>query len=186
MCKAGRVRKRRIMPKNCAQELFPYESRALVFLPAFAHNFVHKKCEERRWRNRQTPRLYAAKIFIGKNSLIEINNLPCGKAIPHKFIHRNCGQVPLGVHGFVAVWKCCKRPAMFLRMEKYPLRIKDLSCHKGSCAHFYPQKVCRTLLAAKTATSYIAEFVFVLLFTPSRSSFCSPFSKPPAGPSGCC
>jgi hypothetical protein len=47
----------------------------------------------------------AAKIFIGKISLIKINGLPYGKAISHKFIHRNCGQVPPCMHGFVALWK---------------------------------------------------------------------------------
>jgi hypothetical protein len=51
--------------------------------------------------------------------------------------------------------------AVFLRMEKYPLRIKALACRGRACAHFYPQKVCRTLLAAKRATRYIAEFVHV-------------------------
>lgn len=155
-------------------------------LCALAHNFVHKKCEETGWAGSANTTLHAANIFIGEISLIRIKDLPYGKAISHKFIHRNCGQVPSSLHGFVVLRKCHERPAGFLRMEKYPLRIKDLSYGKGPCTHFYPQKVCRTLLAAKTATSYIAQFVPVLFFTPFRSSFCSPFFKPPAGPSGCC
>jgi len=126
-----------------------------------AHNFVHKKCEETDWAEEPEPGRYAAKIFIGKISLIRINDLPCGNAISHKFIHRNCGQVSLSQAGFVADWKSSNRGADFLRMEKYPLRIKGLACQGHACAHFYPQKVCRTLLAAKRATRYIAEFVHV-------------------------
>jgi biopolymer transport protein ExbB len=49
-------------------------------------------------------------------------------------------------------------------MAKYPLRIKGLCRSEALCAHFYPQKVCRTLLAAKLATSYIAQFVSVFFF----------------------
>jgi hypothetical protein len=104
---------------------------------------------------------WAAKIFSGEISLRKINDLPYGKAIPHKFIHRNCGQVTLDRHVDVAIWKLDAAPAKFLRMEKFRLRIKDLSFRKGYCAHFYPQKVCRTLLAAKLATRYIAQFVSV-------------------------
>jgi hypothetical protein len=35
-----------ILPKICARELFPYESKGLALRCALAHNFVHKKCEE--------------------------------------------------------------------------------------------------------------------------------------------
>jgi hypothetical protein len=133
----------------------------LAPLCALAHNFVHKKCEETSSSKTPKTACRTAKIFIGKISLIKINDLLYGKAIPHKFIHRNCGQVPACAAGFVATWKSFAGAAVFLRMEKYPLRINDLSCRKGSCTHFYPQKVCRTLLAAKTATSYIAESVHV-------------------------
>jgi hypothetical protein len=71
------------------------------------------------------------------------------------------GKSPMRGDDVVATWKFIAWSAKFLRMEKYPLRIKDLSRGKGYCAHFYPQKVCRTLLAAKSATRYIAQFVYV-------------------------
>lgn len=157
-----------------------------MLLCALAHNFVHKNCEETGWAVGKLRRPGSATNFIAKISFSKINNLPLGKGIPHKFIHRNCGQVSSGRRAMVATRKFDKAPARILRMEKYPLRIKELSCRRGSCAHFYPQKVCRTLLAAKLATRYIAQFVSALFFYLFRSSFCSPFFKPPAGPSGCC
>ncbi|MGO4479237.1 hypothetical protein AB4Z32_23575 [Massilia sp. 2TAF26] len=150
-----------ILPKKRARPFFPYESKALRRVFALAHNFVHKKCEETDSAEGAESGRRPAKFFIGKIYLIKINNLPCGKAISHKFIHRNCGQVSLSQEDFVAYWKSLDQGAMFLRMEKYPLRIKELACRWQACAHFYPQKVCRTLLAAKRATRYIAEFVHV-------------------------
>jgi hypothetical protein len=93
VCKACLRRREPALPKKQALELFPFESRALLSLCALAHNFVHKKCAEASWTV-QTPRLlHAANFFIAGISLIRINNLPSGKAISHKFIHRNCGQV---------------------------------------------------------------------------------------------
>jgi hypothetical protein len=135
--------------------------RGLRQLCALTHNFVHKKCEEADRAEGPESGRRPAKIFIGKIYIIRINDLPCGKAISHKFIHRNCGQVSLSQEDFVASWKSRDQGAIFLRMEKYPLRIKGLACQWQACAHFYPQKVCRTLLAAKRATRYIAEFVHV-------------------------
>jgi hypothetical protein len=85
---------------------------------------------------------------------------------------------------FLSETQYCR--AAFLRTEKYPLRIKELSAAKPPCAHFYPQKVCRTLLAANRATRYIAQLTCDVVFYSFRSSICSPFFKPPAGPSGCC
>jgi hypothetical protein len=130
---------------------------------ALAHNFVHKNCGEAGLgcrKNTQAARPgQAAAIFSGEISLRKIKDLPLGKRISHKFIHRNCGQVTLNMHVDIATWKFDVAPAKFLRMEKIRLKIKDLSFLKGYCAHFYPQKVCRTLLAAKLATRYIAQFV---------------------------
>jgi hypothetical protein len=132
---------------------------------ALAHNFVHKKCGETGLgcrKNTQVARpMQTATIFSEEISSRKIKDLPQGKRISHKFIHRNCGQVTLNMHVDVSTWKLDVAAAKFLRMEKFRLKIKDLSVRKGYCAHFYPQKVCRTLLAAKLATRYIAQFVSV-------------------------
>ena len=123
-------------------------------------------------------------IFLSK-----IKNLLLRWVISHKFIHRNCGQLhgrfPAidGRNYFVEIDSVC---AAFLRTEKYPLRIKTLTRQRPSCAHFYPQKVCRTLLAANRATRYIAQLPCDVVFYLFRSSFCSLFFKPQAGRSGCC
>jgi hypothetical protein len=105
--------------------------------------------------------MQAAEFFGKKISIIQINNLPLRNWIPHKFIHRNCGQLQLTQRKNFALGKHDAGPAAFLRTAKYPLRINDLPYRGGYCAHFYPQKVCRTLLAAKLATSYIAQFIHV-------------------------
>jgi hypothetical protein len=150
-----------VLLKNWAWTFFPYKSRHLALLCTLAHNFVHKKCEEARLEQGLCSPLQAAEFFSTKISLIQINDLPLGNWIPHKFIHRNCGQLQLTQGKNFARWKrlCC--PAAFLRTAKYPLRINALPCRGVHCAHFYPQKVCRTLLAAKLATRYIAQFIHV-------------------------
>jgi hypothetical protein len=70
-----------------------------------------------------------------------------------------------GLIRFFAVGKHIAPHAEFLRMEKFPLRIKGISVWKLSCAHFYPQKVCRTVLAATPATRYIAQSRMSCRFT---------------------
>jgi hypothetical protein len=164
VCKAGLIWSASVLPKKRARRLFPYKSKGLRTLCALAHNFVHKKCEEAGSTGRAEAVRHAAKFFSAKISLIKIKGLPYGKLISHKFIHRNCGQVPSSIRDDIAMWKSFAAPAKFLRMAKYSLRIKDLSWGKGYCAHFYPQKVCRTLLAANPATSYIAQFVSLMFF----------------------
>jgi biopolymer transport protein ExbB len=48
-------------------------------------------------------------------------------------------------------------PANILRTEEISLQINGLGRRVWLCAHFYPQKVCRTGLAVKLATRYIAQ-----------------------------
>ena len=140
---------------------FLLQIKDLVQICALAHNFVHKNCAETGSAGVELQHRQTAKIFIAKISTSKINDLRQRRPIPHKFIHRNCGQVSCVETQGVAGQKSHATGAKFLCMEKYPLRIKDLSCMGLPCAHFYPQKVCRTLLAAKRATRYIAQFVHV-------------------------
>ena len=58
-----------------------------------AHNFVHKKCVERGDRGAGVVALNSAYFLNSDISLSKIKDLPCGKLISHKFIHRNCGQL---------------------------------------------------------------------------------------------
>jgi len=61
--------------------------------------------------------------------------------------------------------KLTRHPAEFLRMENFPLKIKGVSVRKPFCTHFYPQKVCRTPLAAELATRYIAQSQYTCRFS---------------------
>jgi hypothetical protein len=76
VCKAGLRQRKFTLPKKRAQQLFPFESRALLSLCALAHNFVHKKCAEADSADPTAQELHAANFFIAEISLIRIKDLP--------------------------------------------------------------------------------------------------------------
>jgi hypothetical protein len=122
--------------------------------------------------------------FSEQNQILRDGKADFSQIYPQKLWATTRSRRPpraLGVLGVIG-----PGPAEFLRTEKYSLEIKVLGATGRACAHFYPQKVCRTLLAAIRATRYIAQLPCFIVFYLSRSPICSPFFKPPAGPSGCC
>jgi len=80
-------------------------------------------------------------IFNLFNFPIGINSLEPEDPVPHKFIHRNCEQLSGSGRPWIFHMETWSWRDDFLRMKKYPLRIKALALTPSYCAHFYPQKV---------------------------------------------
>lgn len=71
--------------------------------------------------------------------------------------------------------KCAKRvfldAALFLRKILFPLIIKGFEMDQLPCSQSYPQKMCRTVLAERRATRYIAGFVSIRFHSTSGVPF---------------
>lgn len=155
-------------------------------MAALAHNFVHSNC------GKPLPVVCTAshdqrRPFFHRRDIVEINQWLNSQSASLRTILST-----ENVYKLAGASSCCPTSLLpdacqlapgagFLRKGKIPLRINVLCIWKSLCAQFYPQNLCRTVLAALLATCYIAEFV-----SNCQEFTCSPLFKPQAGPSGRC
>ena len=189
-----------VMPAFCADIYILLESMTWDSVKILAHNLIHRTCAELDTVLSETMSKLHCVIF--RQAMKSLSNqwlsycpmylltmlspvsgdrcayLGLGSRRPHGPCVRENEAGRSCMNNFI--------PASFLRMRIFPLRINALSRLPDSCAQSYPQKVCRTVLAVRLATRYIAGVRSVPVSPLLRSLFCSPFFKLQAGQSGYC